>query len=1510
VRPFVRELTGTPTGPEGAVVPFGWGSNNATLRTSIAVDGGGDLWVPEGEDRLDEFGPSGAYEGALEPPSLSDLGAGAQIAINESTEGAFAGDLYVSHPSSEGFTKSPVVEIFSKNGDLKKSFGPVSDLASIAVDNSTDVLDPSAGDLYVNSSLSDATGEAALKKFNGAGEASDWEDFKGSKACDCSVAGNEIIFKVDRSGAEGVAVDPGDGDIWAIAQFGNGEGVIEFSPRGEVIGGISRESLSEEFGTLQDGELTGLAVDPTNGDLLVSLLNQHEAGEVEEFNSQGVFLGRITEVGGRPLVGAEGLAVDSHGDLYIVNHNLFSNEQGAVEEVGPGRYAPSLRPAAATVRVQSGPVLNGFVDPESELNPEMAGITDCHFEYVSEAGFEANDVNELQSVTLSGASGGTFALGLEGQSTAATGSGDLVGPAEGMGDLIEGVDAVVGLSTTKGEFVAGEEISGAGIPAGTTILSVQPGGLVLSAEATASGGVAVNAASNVITGVNTTTGTFAPGEEIAGAGIPAETMIAKVGPGKITLSADTTASGEVALSAALAHDASAGQVQSALASLASIGAGNVAVSGGAGGPYTVEFKGALADTAVAQLTGDSAGLTPAGASVASAIATEGGDGWGTAKSVPCEHPGAGEIPKGEAETPVHAVIPEHLQAGMGYRYRLAATVGGAKGGSADGAPVQFTVPAAPRVSATAASGVTSTFARLGADVDPLGSQTTYQFQYVSEEQFKRDGESWAGAAVAPAVPAAVGSGGEAGDLSEGVSQQVGGLAPATAYRFRLVAVNEAGTTEGEAGEKGEVAHTFTTQVAVAPGLPDGRAYELVTPPSKDGAQELFGRGTFLGSTEETGVSSESGDQFMFASLAAFGPFPATAGSIYVFSRHAVAGHPDREEWGYTSLASPALGVQGVGEDVGAVEPEDFSSVAFHDSYGEVGRGVGFTETALLGAPGGPYTTLHADQPFSKNEFARETTEVVGGSRDLGVVVLSSDNPALAEGGRCERDSCPSFVPDLYEWKGGELSRVDVKSDGEPVGSCGAMLGGGDMFGIHVPAQGVEAHDGAVSADGSKVFFTAPFLPSGAQANTEGLAGCPTEKGENPPELYMRFGEETVEVSAPEEEAPEYPKARHGAVFIRASEDGSRVFFTTEGELTKNDAGIHDLELYEYDTQTGTLTRISAGDSGDAAGGVVQFGFRADGGDKDNVGDIVVSGDGSHVYFVARGVLAPANAEGGAPVEGEENLYVYDTRTGRTAFVAASDGGVGYDAPEATSNGGFLLFADRGQLYRYDAGAEALACVTCTAGVSSVDLVVPSAMENSFQDPVLPVHAISEDGAYVFFNTTTGLVPQDTNGALDVYEWHEGKISLISSGQDPRPSYLLGASPDGGNVFFGTQSPLVAADSSGGGNVYDARICEPEAGNPCIAAAPAQEGLCEGDACSHPPAAPNDATPASLTFAGAGDLTPAPPTPPIAKKTCPGAKKLSAGRCVRARPKRRKTKRPKGGRARARGARSGKGGRRS
>ncbi len=82
--------------------------------------------------------------------------------------------------------------------------------------------------------------------------------------------------------------------------------------------------------------------------------------------------------------------------------------------------------------------------------------------------------------------------------------------------------------------------------------------------------------------------------------------------------------------AALAASATASDVQAALQALALIDSGNVLVSGGAGGPYAVQFTGTLAGIAVAPLTGDGSGLTGPGTPYTVAVAQTivGGQGTG------------------------------------------------------------------------------------------------------------------------------------------------------------------------------------------------------------------------------------------------------------------------------------------------------------------------------------------------------------------------------------------------------------------------------------------------------------------------------------------------------------------------------------------------------------------------------------------------------------------------------------------------------------------------------------------------------------------------------------------------------------------------------------------------------------------------------------------------------------------------------------------------------------------
>ena len=76
---------------------------------------------------------------------------------------------------------------------------------------------------------------------------------------------------------------------------------------------------------------------------------------------------------------------------------------------------------------------------------------------------------------------------------------------------------------------------------------------------------------------------------------------------------------------AIAFDASAATVDTALEALSNIGAGDVGVTGDAGGPWTVEFTGALAGVNVPLMTGSGSSLTGSG-SVTVATTTQGAGG--------------------------------------------------------------------------------------------------------------------------------------------------------------------------------------------------------------------------------------------------------------------------------------------------------------------------------------------------------------------------------------------------------------------------------------------------------------------------------------------------------------------------------------------------------------------------------------------------------------------------------------------------------------------------------------------------------------------------------------------------------------------------------------------------------------------------------------------------------------------------------------------------------------------
>jgi len=621
-----------------------------------------------------------------------------------------------------------------------------------------------------------------------------------------------------------------------------------------------------------------------------------------------------------------------------------------------------------------------------------------------------------------------------------------------------------------------------------------------------------------------------------------------------------------------------------------------------------------------------------------------------------------------------------------------------------------------------------------------------------------------------------------------------------------------------------------TRIGPSASLPDCRAYELVTPADRSEAvQDLHVSNT-------SAIVASDGESMALESLVALGPTPVTNGSLSMFKR-------TPSGWQLESV--PSLDTGGVDYE-GPIFSADLTQVgvAIESSEGSPG------ETFEFGAPGELSTTV-AVVPNSRLEgyFA-------GATPDFSHIFLASTDHALLS-------STPTGTVegahDLYEWSNGRLKLVNVTSGGSLINKCGAKF-----------------ED--VSEDGSRVIFVSP--------DPEATSGDPS--CQEPQRLYMRVtnavaGKEEsriLEISEPNEGVLQhagvhriYPGA-FGGVGVYASGDGSRVFFTTETELTKDDEGVGGEQLYEYNTnapEKERLTRISRGALGTT-----------------RAGGVYISRDGSKVYFRAE------REEGG--------FYIYRYNAGASerlhlvSVAATPEEGnpEGEENNEITANGNFFVFVGRSsaggdEIYRYDDEDGSVTCISCRQDGAPADgeagFLDVTDTKGRFSAPTPHFRMISEDGSYVFFESTESLVPQAVNvsggtlvgGNTDVYEWHNGVVSLISSGNSTLGSSLLGASASGSDVFFLTHAPLVSQDTTSDANIYDARI---NGGFP----APAEPTACLGDTCLSVPVAPNDPTPALSSFSGPGDLVS--PITTATSKTAPKAKKCvkgkvrKKGRCVK------------------------------
>jgi hypothetical protein len=763
----------------------------------------------------------------------------------------------------------------------------------------------------------------------------------------------------------------------------------------------------------------------------------------------------------------------------------------------------------------------------------------------------------------------------------------------------------------------------------------------------------------------------------------------------------------------------------------------------------------------------------------------------------------------------------------------------------------FAVPEVhpPSVEAESVSAVTATTARLKAQINPKGSPTHYAFQYETKADYEANppGERFVAAAEAPL-------GGDdlpASQETLGAAAALLGLAPETEYRFRAIATSHCNPEdEGELCQDTGEDQAFRTYPLEAPGLPDERAWEMVSPAQKDGG-EVFPADGSVGSCSECKPgalgegfpmqSSPDGEAVVYQGF----PFSFTEGAAN--SNEYISRRDETTGWQTTILAPPLL------RDSGGLGYKAFDTSL---TKGILSQGA----PSLTASAPSEYPNLYV-QPTANppslsalitseapNRFPGELTlNYAGASDDLSHVFFAANDALTGETPFApEAEDGGKDKSNLNEWVGGQLRLVNVLP-GNAETAQGAVFGSGRFSDL--------PH--AISADGSRAFWS-------------------DESGQ----VYARIdGKSTLEIPNP-------------GKYLTASEDGSKVLL--------DDGHIYDLE-------TEATTDLTEG----------QGGFQGIAGQSEDL---------SHVYFVDTAVLSgeEENEFGAKAQAGKANLYAW--QEGALAFVATllpedNPGGVGQagdwaSSPslrtaEASPDGRWLSFLSRASLSRqdstglcalkplegtyeaipgpcaeaflFDSATNKLICASCNpAGVRPLGSTTLRLIGRG--EAFLPQPRYLTDEGRLYFDTRDSLSPFDSNeGVEDVYEYEPqevgsceregGCVSLISAGHEAVDSNLLAVDETGENVFFTTRDQLALKDKD---DLIDLYVAREGGGIP--SETETARGECQGEACQPQISPPNDPTPGSSAFEGAGNVVEEP------RARCAKGKIRRRGRCVRKHPR--------------------------
>jgi hypothetical protein len=785
---------------------------------------------------------------------------------------------------------------------------------------------------------------------------------------------------------------------------------------------------------------------------------------------------------------------------------------------------------------------------------------------------------------------------------------------------------------------------------------------------------------------------------------------------------------------------------------------------------------------------------------------------------------SGELSGTEAEgtdpVPVEGTI-EGLEPGSRYYVRLFAENEFGVNQAFTQAPYpSFTTQAAtPEIQSVSVEPL-ATEALLRAEVNP-GGNAGYHVEYGATAAYGRSTASF---------PLKAGLG------VQSIKVGMFGLSPGATYHARLVVENAADTagsadqefTTTAQGEAVESCPNKNLRTGPSASLPECRAYEMVSPTEK------FGNDAGApGGQARYALSSADGNTLMYGVRGAMGK--AVRGlEDYAIGR--------RTADGWTSeTAQPA----GENERIYSIQYDpfnllpssDFSRMAFMalGSYTADNPNVSAAAGAYLGTVGGGVEWMSKPQisdPYPAPGHIPQIIKVVGGTPDLSTVYVWSGATLLPSDAAREPlvKAAPNFLAspwEVFEYSGGRLKAAGTLPDGSqsPGGAAPAnAYGAGREF--NQAQENPETTMNQISRDGRVMYFVSPD---------------PGESGEfpisaEPPQLYVRVnGHSTLVSHGPDGSASALGAWAVGArglgqpglphQYVYGAADGSGAIFWSRSALTASAPDDGVIKAYRYDLASNSVTFLPGVGNG----------------------PVVAASDDLSRFIYWQGSMELWDHGAIRPIGTESN--------GGTPARATADGSVFVFQGTAPgfNSGGFE------QAYRYDVASAQLSCVTCPGpGVTPTGPGLTS--KSGFG--VLQQHFMTSDGDRVFFDTPDPLVSRDTNGQRDVYEWTPQGVSLLSTGTSKEGSIFLESSPDGKNVFFATSQGISPSDTDGGYDVYDARV---DGGF-----ATTGESACQGDACQGPLA-----TPPSTSGAATSNVNGAGNVPKAGHATISGVRKLSS-----------------------------------